>query len=85
MTTVEYVVRSAPSAFQRLLSWLTAVYESGRRVAGRCRSVIVMWARRHRDRQDLLNYLAQDHRAAADMGATPGDLKTWAQKPFWLP
>ena len=85
MTTVDYFVRSAPSAFQRLLSWLTAVSQCGRRVVGRCRNVIRIWLKRHRDRQDALNYLAQDHRAAADMGTTPGDLKTWAQKPFWLP
>jgi hypothetical protein len=85
MTTVDYFVRSAPSAFQRLLSWLTAIYESGRCVAGCCRSVIRMWALRHRDRQDVLNLLAQDHRAAADMGTTPEELRTWAQKPFSLP
>jgi hypothetical protein len=81
MTTVDYFVRSAPSVFQRFLS----VARYGRRVAGRCLTVIRIWAKRHRDRQDILNLLAQDHRAAADMGTTSENLKTWAQKPFWLP
>jgi len=51
----------------------------------RLRSVIRTWAKRHRDRQELLNLLEQDHRIARDMGSTDQDLRAWAQKPFWRP
>ena len=51
----------------------------------RLRSVIRTWAKRHRDRQELLNLLEQDHRIARDMGSTDHDLRAWAQKPFWIP
>lgn len=51
----------------------------------RARSAIRTWAKRHRDRQELLNLLDQDHRIARDMGATDHELRAWAQKPFWLP
>ena len=49
----------------------------------RLRSVIRTWAKRRRDRQELLNLLEQDHRIARDMGSTDHDLRAWAQKPFW--
>ena len=51
----------------------------------RLRSVIRIWAERHRDRQELLNLMDQDHRIARDMGSTDQDLRSWAQKPFWRP
>jgi hypothetical protein len=43
------------------------------------------WAARRRDRRELLDYLAQDHRAAADMKKTWQELESWARKPFWIP
>jgi hypothetical protein len=48
-------------------------------------SQIRVWARRYRERQELLELLATDHRTAADMRATEVDLKSWANKPFWRP
>ena len=56
-----------------------------RSLINRLRSIIRIWAQRHRNRQDLLNLLDQDHRIARDMGTTEEELRAWAQKPFWLP
>jgi hypothetical protein len=84
MTTLYYIASSKPRGFQRPLSSLRAVFDFLRRVASSCGRVVLLWAKRHRDRQDALDYLSQDHRAAADMGATREELKAWAQEPFWL-
>jgi uncharacterized protein YjiS (DUF1127 family) len=43
------------------------------------------WLKRHQSRQELLNYIAQDHRAAADMGSTRAKAEDWARRPFWRP
>jgi uncharacterized protein YjiS (DUF1127 family) len=44
-------------------------------------------ARRHRERrrqrQELLNFLRRDHRAAADIGMTTYGARKWAERPFW--
>ncbi len=45
--------------------------------------VIRTWARRQRQRQELLDYMAVDHRAAADIGLTDNDARDWAGRPFW--
>ena len=42
-------------------------------------------AKRSRERRELLTYLAQDHRAAADMGTTRAEAEDWANRPFWRP
>lgn len=56
-----------------------------RSLINRLRSIIRIWAQRHRNRQELLNLLDQDRRFARDMGSTEHELRAWAQKPFWLP
>jgi uncharacterized protein YjiS (DUF1127 family) len=38
---------------------------------------------RRRHRRELLDYLASDHRAAADIGVTPYEAKFWSEQPFW--
>jgi uncharacterized protein YjiS (DUF1127 family) len=47
----------------------------------------VIWMRtcrrRQRERQELLDYVASDHRAAADIGITVYDARNWANQPFW--
>jgi uncharacterized protein (TIGR00730 family) len=85
MTTVNYVEHSSPGAFQGLVNSLIAIRKFSERVVGRSQNVIRMWVVRHRDRQELLTLLAQDHRIAADVGKTEQELKAWAHKPFWLP
>ena len=51
-----------------------------------CRDAIV-WMRscrqRQRERQQLLDYMAIDHRAAADIGMKRYDALEWANRPFW--
>jgi len=42
-----------------------------------------MYRMRRRHRRELLDYLASDHRAAADIGVTPNDARIWAERPFW--
>jgi uncharacterized protein YjiS (DUF1127 family) len=41
------------------------------------------WRRRERDRRELLDYLATDHRAANDLGIDRSDAREWAERPFW--
>lgn len=41
------------------------------------------WRRRQRDRRELLDYLATDHRAANDLCIDRSDAREWAQRPFW--
>jgi uncharacterized protein YjiS (DUF1127 family) len=38
---------------------------------------------RRRQRQDLLDYLASDYRAAADIGITSSEARAMSQQPFW--
>jgi uncharacterized protein YjiS (DUF1127 family) len=47
--------------------------------------IATIWLARHRTRQELLDFLNQDHRVAQDLGATEDELKAWIQKPFWRP
>ena len=42
-----------------------------------------IWLKRWRDRRELLDYLAMDHRAAADLGIDRSNAREWAQRPFW--
>jgi uncharacterized protein YjiS (DUF1127 family) len=51
-----------------------------------CRDAVA-WMRscrqRQRERQRLLDYMAFDHRAAADIGIKRCDSLEWASRPFW--
>jgi len=37
---------------------------------------------RRRHRRELLDYLASDHRAAADLGITAYEARLWSERPF---
>ena len=41
------------------------------------------WQQRRRERQELLHYMANDHRATADMGINVNNARDWAERPFW--
>jgi len=41
------------------------------------------WITRQQQRQELLDYLSIDHRAAADLGISANDARDWAERPFW--
>jgi uncharacterized protein YjiS (DUF1127 family) len=45
--------------------------------------VVGTWRSRYRQRKELLNFLATDHRAAADIGITRYDATQWLDRPFW--
>ena len=84
----EDIAASAPRTILREMASPKATEKAcqgfGRSLINRLRSIIRIWVKRHRDRQELLNLLEQDHRIARDMGSTNQDLRAWAQKPFWL-
>jgi uncharacterized protein YjiS (DUF1127 family) len=40
------------------------------------------WTQRQQ-RQELLDYIASDYRASADIGITSGEARGWSQRPFW--
>ena len=81
--TAASAARKTVALFLSLVRTLAQSYRD--RNKKRARSVIRTWAKRHRDRQELLNLLDQDHRIARDMGTTEQELRAWAEKPFWLP
>lgn len=40
--------------------------------------------RQHRrEREELLAFMAADHRAAADIGVTTYEVMNWSKRPFW--
>jgi len=41
-----------------------------------------MYRMRRRHRRELLDYLASDHRAAADLGITAYEARLWSERPF---
>jgi len=59
------------------LSW-RAFFNGITELARACR-------RRQEQRQELLDYMANDHRAAADIGITSYEARHWSQRPFWRP
>jgi uncharacterized protein YjiS (DUF1127 family) len=42
-----------------------------------------IWRTRQREREELLNYLAMDHRAGSDIGMDRTYAREWAERPFW--
>ena len=44
---------------------------------------IRIWRTRRRERDELLNYLAMDHRAGTDIGMDRTCARDWAERPFW--
>jgi uncharacterized protein YjiS (DUF1127 family) len=42
-----------------------------------------IWLKRRQERQELLDYLVGDHRAAADIGIDRSNAREWAKRPFW--
>jgi len=42
------------------------------------------WRERSRQRRELLDFMAGDHRAASDIGRRY-EARKWADRPFWRP
>ena len=41
------------------------------------------WRKRQGEREELLKYLAMDHRAGMDIGMDRTCAREWAERPFW--
>lgn len=74
---VESLSHKASASARELLRAASAM-------ASRLRECIAIWAQRRRERLELLECLAQDRRAAADMRVSP-EAEFWARQPFWRP
>lgn len=66
---------SAALLIKRRTAWRTP----WRRAIERLRAHCV----RQRQRQELLDYIASDYRAARDIGISTGEARGWSQCPFW--
>lgn len=75
MTHYLYRESVAALAERRSISWRPAIHSAAEMVRN--------WIRRRQARQELLDYMAIDHRAAADLGASGNDARDWARRPFW--
>ncbi len=65
-----------------------AAFTQGRAFSGhvlfaRLTDTLRTWRRRQRERQELLYYLATDHRAVMDLGTDFASAREWADRPFW--
>lgn len=85
MTKIEDFAPHTPGFLKNALNAVAIAVAFTGKLAKRSASIFGTWAQRHRDRQQVLDLLAQDHRTAADMGTTEEDLKAEAHKPFWRP
>jgi len=51
------------------------------------RNGVAAWLRagvaRRQQRQELLDYMVSDHRAAADLGITSYEARDWSKRLFW--
>lgn len=56
---------------------------SGRAFINRMAETIKLWHRRRREREELLFFLATDHRAFHDLSLGRSDALEWAERPFW--
>ena len=45
--------------------------------------IVRVWLERRRQRQELMQYMADDHRAVADLRVSLNDARDWASRPFW--
>ena len=56
---------------------------SSRAFLQRAIDTIGTWRRRRQERDELLKYLAMDHRAGTDIGMDRTCAREWAERPFW--
>ena len=45
--------------------------------------VVRTWLARRQQRQELLDYMAADHRATSDIGISDNDARDFVERPFW--
>jgi uncharacterized protein YjiS (DUF1127 family) len=72
---------AAPFPERRSFSWRTLMRSAVRIFLALFRTVGA-WRSRRRQRRELFEFLASDHRAAADIGITRDDAERWFDWPF---
>jgi uncharacterized protein YjiS (DUF1127 family) len=77
MTMSQYLDGESVAAFaeSRSFSW--------RAFMQRAIDTMRAWRTRQREREELLKYLAMDHRAGTDIGMDRTCAREWAERPFW--
>jgi uncharacterized protein YjiS (DUF1127 family) len=58
---------------------------SWRAFFNRAAGAFQIWRERQKQRREIIDYMASDHRVAADIGVTRHDARDWAERPFWRP
>jgi uncharacterized protein YjiS (DUF1127 family) len=73
----QYLDGESVAAFNesRSFSWRASFKRAG--------ETVKIWLQRRRERQELLNYIAMDHRAGTDIGMDRSCAREWAERPFW--
>jgi uncharacterized protein YjiS (DUF1127 family) len=77
MTMSQYLDGESVAAFVDSRSF------SSRAFLQRAIDTIKIWRRRQGEREELLKYLAMDHRAGMDIGMDRTCAREWAERPFW--
>jgi uncharacterized protein YjiS (DUF1127 family) len=72
---------ASTSAERTSFSWLSLTRSAVKIFAALLRTVGT-WRSRRRQRRELFEFLASDHRAAADIGITRYDAEHWFDWPF---
>jgi uncharacterized protein YjiS (DUF1127 family) len=54
-----------------------------RRSLQRAIETLRIWRKRQQEREELLKYLAMDHRPGSDIGIDRTCAREWAERPFW--
>jgi uncharacterized protein YjiS (DUF1127 family) len=75
MSSYIHNVSTAAFAERRSLPW-RATFNRVMGLARTCRE-------RRRQRRELIDYMASDHRAAADIGMTGCEARSRSERPFW--
>jgi uncharacterized protein YjiS (DUF1127 family) len=73
----QYLDGESVAAFaeSRSISWRAFVQ--------RTIDTVRIWRTRRKERDELLTYLAMDHRAGNDIGMDRTCAREWAERPFW--
>jgi uncharacterized protein YjiS (DUF1127 family) len=56
---------------------------SGRALIATIAVRVRVYFKRRRERQELLEYIASDPRAASDLGINMDTARDWSRRPFW--
>jgi uncharacterized protein YjiS (DUF1127 family) len=72
---------ASPFIERRSFSW-QSVRQSAVRIFPILFRAVATWHSRRRQRRELFEFLASDHRAAADIGITRYEAEHWFDRPF---